>query len=130
MSDNVLPVTRVLEDSFVYSCAFEHQRGFEQFTEHHVLAFQFSGETHIHHQNGKLVLKKNQLLLVQKNQLAKFIKIPATNKEYKIISVIITDAALQQFALDNSIHKNRNYNSTGKTANDCCRKKAGIDHQY
>jgi len=104
-----MPVTRVLEDSFVYSCTFEQQRGYEQFVPHHVLAFQFSGETHIQHQNGRLVLKKNQILLAQKNQLAKSVKIPATDEVYKIISVIITDAALQQYALNNPIHKNKNY---------------------
>ena len=104
-----MPVTRVLEDSFVYSCTFEQQHSYEQFVPYHVLAFQFSGETHIQHQNGKLVLKKNQMLLAQKNQLAKSIKIPATDKVYKSISVIITDAALQQYALDNSIHDNKNY---------------------
>src|SRR5260221_3465598 len=79
MSDKVLPVTRVLEDSFVYSCTFEHQRGFEQFTAHHVLAFQFSGETHIQHQKGVTVLKKNQVLLARKNQLTKSVKIPAAD---------------------------------------------------
>src|SRR5882724_1030378 len=109
MSDKVLPVTRVLEDSFVYSCAFEHQRGFEQFTPHNVLAFQFSGETHIQHQSGVTVLKKNQVLLARKNQLTKSVKIPAADKEYKIISVLLTDIALQQFALDSDIICNKKY---------------------
>ena len=109
MSDKVLPVTRVLEDSFVYSCVFEHQRGFEQFTAHHVLAFQFSGETHIQHQKGVTVLKKNQVLLARKNQLTKSVKIPAADQEYKIISVILTDIALQQFALDSDIICNKKY---------------------
>ncbi len=104
-----MPVTRVLEDSFVYSCTFKQQHSHEQFVPYHVLAFQFSGETHIQHQNGRLVLKKDQILLAQKNQLAKSIKIPATDKVYKIISVILTDAVLQQYALDNSIHENKNY---------------------
>ena len=109
MNEKVIPVTRVLEDSFVYSCTFEQQHSYEQFVPYHVLAFQFSGETRIQHQNGKLVLKKNQILLAQKNQLAKSIKIPAADKVYKSISVIITDTALQQYALDNSIHENKNY---------------------
>jgi AraC-like DNA-binding protein len=109
MSDKVLPVTRVLEDSFVYSCSFESQRGFEQFSAHHVLAFQFSGETHIQHQNGELVLRKNQALLARKNQLTKSIKIPAGDKEYKIISVILTDIALQRFASDTDIFNNKKY---------------------
>lgn len=109
MNEKVIPVTQVLEDSFVYSCSFEQQRSNEQFIPHHVLAFQFSGETHVKHQNGDLVLKKNQMLLVQKNQLAKSIKIPDSEEAYKSISVILTDAALQQYAIDNSIHENKIY---------------------
>ncbi len=105
-----MPITQVLEDSFVYSCTFEqHYSTYEQFLPFHVLAFQFSGKTHIQHQNGKLVLKMNQMLLAQKNQLAKSIKIPVNDEAYKSISVIITDVALQQYALDNSIHVNKNY---------------------
>ena len=104
-----MPVTQVLEDSFVYSCTFNQQRGYEQFVPYHVLAFQFSGETYIQHQNGKLILKKNQIILAQKNQLTKSIKIPAADKVYKSISVILTDAALQKYAADNSIHENKKY---------------------
>jgi len=109
MMKKVMPVTQVLEDSFVYSCTFKKRRGYEQFVPYHVLAFQFSGETYIQHQNGNLVLKKNQILLAQKNQLTKSIKIPAADKEYKSISVIMTDSALQQYAADNSIHENKKY---------------------
>lgn len=109
MTEKVIPVTKVLEDSFVYSCSFEQHRSYEQFVPYHVLAFQFSGETHIQHQNGKLILKKNKIILAQKNQLIKSIKIPARNESYKSISVILTDAALQEYAKDNSIHENKNY---------------------
>jgi hypothetical protein len=31
MNENVLPVTKVLEDSFVYSCSFELYRNYEQY---------------------------------------------------------------------------------------------------
>ena len=110
MNEKIMPITRVLEDIFVYSCTYEQQYGsYEQFIPYHVLSFQFSGETHIQRQNGRLVLKKNQLLLTQKNQLAKSVKVPAADKIYKCISVIIMDTALQQYARDNSIHETKNY---------------------
>jgi AraC-like DNA-binding protein len=109
MNEKVIPVTQVLEDSFVYSCTFEQHYSHEQFVPYHVLAFQFSGETNIQHQNGKLVLKKNQLILAQKNQLTKSIKTPAANKPYKSMSVIITDAALKQYALRQFNSRNKNY---------------------
>lgn len=109
MNKSIIPVTRVLEDSFVYSCTFDQQRGNEQFVPHHVLSFQISGETRIQHQNGLLILKENQILLTRKNQLVKTLKIPAKDKEYKVISVIITTTVLQQYAEDNSIHESKNY---------------------
>lgn len=109
MSDKVIPVTQVLEDSFVYSCTFEQQRAHEQLVPHYTLAFQISGETHIYHQNGKLVLKKNQLLLARKNQLVKSTKIPAADKVYKSISVLLTNSVLHEFALDNDISSNKKY---------------------
>ncbi len=109
MADKVIPVTQVLEDSFVYSCSFEKRRAYEQFVQYYTLAFQISGETHIYHQNGKLVLRKNQLLLARKNQLIKSTKIPAEDKVYKSISVILTNSALQEFALDNDISSDKKY---------------------
>ncbi|WP_289058394.1 AraC family transcriptional regulator [uncultured Flavobacterium sp.] len=109
MSEEVQPVTQFLEDSFVYSCSFKDQRGYDQFVPHHVLAFQFSGETRVQYQNGKLVLRKNQLLLVQKNQLAKSLKFPAETEAYKSISVILSDDVLRQYAINNAIYESRPY---------------------
>jgi AraC-like DNA-binding protein len=109
MNEKIIPVTQVWDDSFVYSCSFEQQRSYEQFVPYHVLSFQFLGKTHVQHQNGTLVLKKNQILLSQKNQLAKAIKIPAKTKGYKSISVILTEGVLKQYAQDNSIHENKNH---------------------
>src|SRR5258708_29910012 len=103
MSDKVIPITQVLEDSFVYSCSFEKRREYEQFVPHYTLAYQLSGETHIYHQNGKLELKRNQLLLARKNQLVKSTKLPGANKVYKSISVLLTNSMLKEFALDNDI---------------------------
>lgn len=109
MNGTVIPVTQVLEDSFVYSCSFEQQRSNEQFVPHHVVAFQYSGETQVRHQNGILVLKKDQVLLARKNQLAKSVKIPATDEVYKSISVLLTRDALQRYAIENAIHENKIY---------------------
>lgn len=109
MNEEVLPVTQSLEDSFVYSCLFKDERGYDQFVPHHVLAFQFSGETRVQYQSGKLVLKKNQMLLVQKNQLAKSVKFPVDDEVYKSISIIITDDVLREYAINNAIYENKPY---------------------
>ncbi len=109
MSDHIIPITQLLEDSFVYSCTYEKRRAHEQFVPHFTLAFQVSGETHIYHQNGELELKKDQLLLARKNQLVKSTKIPGENRVYKSISVLFTDSLLKDFAFDNDMSNSKKY---------------------
>jgi len=86
------------ENSFVYSCTSSEKWGTEQFIAEHILAYQISGETHIFHQNGNLVLKKNRMLLAHKNQFAKSLKIPSSDKEYKVISIILNTSFLKEIA--------------------------------
>jgi AraC-like DNA-binding protein len=97
------PIIQQLGDSFVYACAFEKAYTYEQFVPEQLLAYQISGRTHIYHQRGEMVLEEGQLLLARRNQFAKSIKIPAENKEYQCISVVLSTDRLRQFALDNGI---------------------------
>ena len=97
------PITKTIEGAFVYSCSFEKQRGPEPFVSENMLAYQVSGETHIYHEGGTLILKKDQVLLARKNQLANTIKIPATDQEYKVVSLILSEERLQQYAMTNNI---------------------------
>jgi len=100
------------ENSFVYSCTSTRQWGNEQFIAEHILAYQISGETHIFHQNGNLVLKKDRLLLAHKNQFAKSLKIPGAHKEYKVISIILNTSFLKEIAHQKSIPNHLKF--TGK----------------
>src|ERR1700754_697864 len=97
------PVVQLLGDSFVYSCTFDKAYTYEQFVPEHVLAYQISGQTHIYHQRGEMVLEEGQLLLARRNQFAKSIKTPAENKDYRCLSVVLSIDRLRQFALDNEI---------------------------
>lgn len=97
------PVIQVLGESFVYACAYEKAFTYEQFVPEHLLAYQISGETHIYHQRGELVLEKGQFLLGRRNQFAKSIKVPGNDKEYKCLSVVLSVDRLRQFALENNI---------------------------
>ena len=105
--------TRTIDEAFVYSCSFKEERGLEPFVPENLLAYQISGETHVYHQGGIIVLKKDQLLLARKNQLANSIKIPATDREYKVISLIFSKVRLQQYALTNSIRCDQKYQGDG-----------------
>jgi AraC family transcriptional regulator, exoenzyme S synthesis regulatory protein ExsA len=99
----VKPVMQLYGESFLYTCAFDKAYTFEQFVPEHLLAYQISGQTLIYHQRGEMVLEEGQFLIGRKNQFAKSIKVPAADKEYQCISVIMTTERLQRYALDNEI---------------------------
>src|SRR5476651_2595111 len=103
------PVIQIFGESFLYSCSFDKTHVYEQFVPEHVLAYQISGQTQIYHQRGEMVLEEGQILLARRNQFAKSIKVPAKDKEYQCISVILTNDQLQQFALDNDIFCREKY---------------------
>ena len=91
-------------DSFVYSCVSEDKWTYEQFVPEHTLAWQISGETHIFHQQGNYILKKNQILLARRNQFAKSLKMPATDPEYRAVSIILKSEDLKKYAAANDIN--------------------------
>jgi len=103
------PVIQMLGESFIYSCTFNKAFTYEQFVPEHILAYQISGQTHIFHQRGEMVLEEGQLLLAHRNQFAKSIKIPGAVKEYQCISVVLNNERLRQFALDNEISCDEKY---------------------
>jgi AraC family transcriptional regulator, exoenzyme S synthesis regulatory protein ExsA len=103
------PVIQMLGESFIYSCTFNKAFTYEQFVPEHILAYQISGQTQIFHQRGEMVLEEGQLLLAHRNQFAKSIKIPAADKEYQCLSVVLTNERLRQYALDNEIYGGDKY---------------------
>ena len=103
------PVIQLYGESFLYTCAFDKTYTYEQFVPENLLCYQISGQTQIYHQRGEMILEEGQILLARRNQFAKSIKIPAKEKEYLCISVILTNDRLQQFALDNDIVCNEKY---------------------
>ena len=98
-----------ITDSFVYTCVSEDKWTYEQFVPEHILAWQISGETHIFHQQGNYILKKNQILLARRNQFAKSLKIPATDPEYRAVSIILKSEDLKKYAAANDISCNKSY---------------------
>src|SRR5476651_1970736 len=103
------PVIQLFGESFLYTCAFAQTHAYEQFVPEHVLVFQISGQTQIYHRRGEMILEEGQILLARGNQFAKSIKIPAEDKEYECVSVLLTKDRLQQFALDHDIFCGERY---------------------
>lgn len=96
-------------NALVYSCYFDTAFGHEQFVPEHVVSFQFSGETHVDHQKGKLILKEGQLMIAHRNQLAKAFKYPAKNKEYRVLSILLHTDRLKKYALEHHISSQKKY---------------------
>src|SRR5579862_1787883 len=103
------PVTQMLGESFIYACTFDKAFSYEQFVPEHLLAYQISGQTHIFHQRGEMVLEEGQLLLARRNQFAKSIKVPPAGHEYQCISVVLGNERLRRFVLDNEISCGEKY---------------------
>src|SRR5258706_10079977 len=97
------PVVKQVGDSFIYSCVLDKTYAYEQFIPESLLAYQISGKTQIYHQKGEILLEEGQILLARGNQFAKSIKLPADDKEYRCISVLLSAERLRNFALDNEI---------------------------
>jgi len=106
------PIIQLLGNDFVYTCALDKTFTYEQFVPEHLLAYQISGQTHIYHQKGEMILREGQVLLARRNQFAKSIKIPGDSKEYQCISVVLNAERLRQFAVNNGIFCEDKY--TGK----------------
>lgn len=96
-------------NAFVYSCYFEKTFGYEQFIPEHVVSFQISGETHISHQKGTLILKEGQLMIAHRNQLAKAFKYPAKDKEYRVLSVMLHADRLKRYAMEHPVASDKKY---------------------
>ena len=103
------PVIQILGESFLYTCSFDKTHTYEQFVPENLLVYQISGQTQIYHPKGEMILEEGQILLARRNQFAKTIKIPAKDKAYQCISILLTNERLQQFALDNDIFCNEKY---------------------
>ena len=98
-----------LGKAFIYSCYVDKVFGHEQFMPEHVVSFVMSGETHLDHQQGKLVVGEGQILVGRRNQLAKAVKNPAKNNVYKSVSVLLHTDRLKQYAIDHHHSSDKKY---------------------
>lgn len=101
--------TKDLGQAFLYSCYSDKAFGHEQFVPEHVVSYQISGETHIGHQKGNLILKEGQIVISRRNQLAKAFKYPSKKNEYKSVSVLLHGERLKKYAIDHHLSSDKKY---------------------
>ncbi|EJL70325.1 helix-turn-helix domain-containing protein [Chryseobacterium populi] len=104
----------IIFDKLVYSCAFERQRGTEEYYPDHFLGFQLAGETHCFLDGTLTVVKENTVVLVRKNQLIRTIKYPAKTGNYKFIAITLDKKTLQRYAVENKIEVKERYHGSDK----------------
>ena len=96
-------------EAFLYSCYVDKALGHEQFVSEHVVSYQISGETHIDHQQGTIILREGQIMISHRNQLAKAFKYPAKDKDYRSLSVLLHGDRLQKFAVEHQLSLDKKY---------------------
>lgn len=103
------PITHSISGIFETVCSVGRALSTEQFVSEHLIAYQVSGETHLLHQKGNIILKERQLVLARRNQFAKSIKVPVAGKAYRIVAVILSAERLRKYAIDNNIAARKRY---------------------
>ncbi|HTF28856.1 MAG TPA: AraC family transcriptional regulator [Flavitalea sp.] len=82
----------------VYSYYLQKQQEGEQFTVEHGLCYIFSGELTVIDAGEKRTFRAGETLFYRKNFLAKFIKVPDENSNFRAITVIFDKPSLETFA--------------------------------
>lgn len=84
----------------VCSCYYQVSRGGEQFVSDHIFSYHVSGSLSINTGNKDYHFNEGDFRFTKRNQLAKFLKQPGRNGEYKNISVMLNQDTLRQISME------------------------------
>lgn len=85
------------------TCYFSRSREGEQFIPEHVLSFQVSGTLTVDDGKKTYVLEEGDLRLYRRNKLAKFVKEPPVDGEFRIISIYLDQETLRKLSKELNI---------------------------
>lgn len=88
----------VSPSNILYSCYVTRNLSNEQFIPEHIFLFQISGSLTINDSEKEYNVKTGEFCLARRNRLAKYIKIPPENGEYKTISIRLDQSFLKSFS--------------------------------
>lgn len=88
----------VSSNNILYSCYVTRNLSNEQFIPEHIFLYQLSGSLLIYDANKEYIVKTGEFCLAKRNRLAKYIKLPPENGEYKTISISLTQKFLRDFS--------------------------------
>lgn len=88
----------MVSSNILYSCYVTRNLSNEQFIPEHIFLYQLSGSLTINDANKEYTIRTGEFCLAKRNRLAKYIKLPPQNGEYKTISVSLHQNFLRDFS--------------------------------
>lgn len=88
----------MISPNILYSCYVTRNLSNEQFIPEHIFLYQFSGSLIINDIKKEYTVQTGEFCLARRNYLAKYIKLPPENGEYKTISVRLDQTFLKAFS--------------------------------
>lgn len=92
-----------LKQHFLYSCAYEKKRGYEQFVPEHAFGIILAGESHLYPGGELRVAPEGTIGLIRRNQLLKSLKVPSAAGEFRSINIILDREFLRRYAAEHGI---------------------------
>lgn len=89
-----------IKSLFTYSCYHTESRSGEQFVGEHALTYQIAGSLALSDGKTTVVSKSDSIVLVQRNNLLKFIKTPPTGADFESISLRFSQDLLRSISLE------------------------------
>lgn len=93
----------IVQDIF-FSCTEVTQHSGEHFVPDHGLAHIFSGEMRVEDADQTSILLPGQTVLFSRNRLARFIKRPASDGAFRMITIFFRQSYLQQYYATHAVH--------------------------
>ncbi|MFD0764801.1 helix-turn-helix domain-containing protein [Mucilaginibacter lutimaris] len=83
-----------------YSCYHTRNREGEQFVPEHIFGYQISGSMMMSDGQKEIVFNPDDFRFIRRNNLVKFLKIPAPNGDFKSVSVYLDQQTLRNFSME------------------------------
>ncbi|MEN0055523.1 MAG: AraC family transcriptional regulator [Mucilaginibacter sp.] len=82
----------------VHACYAKTNNNSENFVPHHIFSYQISGSMIVNDGKHEYVFEPGDFRLSKRNQLAKYVKVPPPNGEFKTIAIYFDQQTLREFS--------------------------------